>query len=229
MPERYVVSGASSGLGAAVARHLAARGDAVIGVSRRPVVAGQWVAADLATEAGLAAVPAAVGDAALDGLLYMGGTWERGAFTADYAFERSGLAETQGVLAVNLIAPVDLARRLLPALARSANPRIVLLGALSAHPGQATPEVANTASKSGLMGAAEALRLALRGRGIGVTVINPGNVATDEVLEDIATGRFEAQEAIPMADLLATLDYVLSLSAASEVRVIDLAQRSPGN
>ncbi|MCU0908534.1 MAG: SDR family oxidoreductase, partial [Rhodobacteraceae bacterium] len=137
--------------------------------------------------------------------------------------------ETQGVLAVNLIAPVDLARRLLPALARSANPRIVLLGALSAHPGQATPEVANTASKSGLMGAAEALRLALRGRGIGVTVINPGNVATDEVLEDIATGRFEAQEAIPMADLLATLDYVLSLSAASEVRVIDLAQRSPGN
>jgi len=228
MPGRFVVSGASSGLGAAVARHLAARGADVIGVSRRRAVAGRWVAADLGTEAGLAAVSHAVGGGVLDGFLHMGGTWERGAFTGGYAFDRSDLTETQAVLAINLVAPIDLARRLLPALLRADNPRIVMVGALSAHPGQATPEVANTASKSGLMGAAAAMRLALRGQGIAVTVINPGNVATEEVESDIAEGRFSAQVPIPLADLLATVDYALVLSPASEARVIDLAQRHPG-
>jgi 3-oxoacyl-[acyl-carrier protein] reductase len=53
--------------------------------------------------------------------------------------------------------------------------------------------VANTASKFGLRGAAQAFKLALRDYKIGVTVINPGNVATEEVATDIEQGRFSHQ------------------------------------
>jgi NAD(P)-dependent dehydrogenase (short-subunit alcohol dehydrogenase family) len=218
-----VIVGGSRGIGAAACRHFAARGDAVIAVSRGPAAAGRWVQADVATDAGVTAVAAAVGDGAADALLYLGGTWEDHAFTDAFRFAASPPAETRRVLAVNLAAPILLAQALAPALARAQNPRIVLMGALSGRDNAASVEVANTASKFGLRGAAQALRLALPGTG--VTVINPGNVATPEVEADIAEGRFAAQVPIPMPDLLATLDYVLGASAATTVAEIDLHQR----
>ncbi len=222
-PRTLVIVGGSRGIGAAACRHFAARGDRVIAVSRSPAVAGTWVQADVATDAGVAAVAGAAGDSTVDALLYLGGTWEEGAFTDAFRFAASRPAETRHVLAVNLAAPILLAQALAPALARSANPRIVLMGALSGRDNAASVEVANTASKFGLRGAAQALRLALPGTG--VTVINPGNVATPEVEADIAEGRFGAQVPIPMADLLAALDFVLGSSAATTVAEIDLVQR----
>ncbi len=119
-------------------------------------------------------------------------------------------------------------RRLAPVLARATNPRAVFIGSLSGIPGGASLEVANTASKFGLMGMAEALRLSLAGSGIAVTVINPGNVATPEVEADIAEGRFTQQLPIPMADLIAAIDLVLALSPATEIARLDIAQRHPG-
>lgn len=218
-----VIVGGSRGIGAAACRHFTDCGDRVISVSRSPAVAGTWVQADVTTDAGVDAVAAAVGDSAVDALLYLGGTWEDGAFTDAFRFAASPPEETRRVLAVNLAAPILLAQALTSALARSANPRIVLMGALSGRDNAATVEVANTASKFGLRGAAQALRLALPGTG--VTVINPGNVATPEVEADIAEGRFGAQVPIPMADLLATFDFVLGASAATTVAEVDLVQR----
>ncbi|WP_395662430.1 SDR family NAD(P)-dependent oxidoreductase [Aestuariivirga sp.] len=228
---RYLLVGASRGIGSAVARHLAARGAELLSVSRSAAVAGRWIAADVATEQGLDAIQSTVGDGPLDALLYLGGVWEEGAFTDSYTFARSSLAETRRVLDVNLVAPIELMRRLAPALSRSANPRALFIGSLSGIPGGATPEVANTASKFGLMGMAEALVPTLSGLGapIGITVLNPGNIATPEVEADIAEGRFPDQTPIPMIDLLATIDLVLSLSPASRVARIDLAQRDGTN
>ncbi len=222
---RMAVIGASRGLGAAVAERLAARGVELLSVSRPPAVAGRWIQADVATPSGVAAAAAAVGDAPLDALLFMGGVWEAGAFTDAYAFDQSPDAETRHVLAINLIAPIELVKALAPALARAPNPRAVFIGALSGRDGAATAEVANTASKFGLRGAAQALRIALAGRGVAITVINPGNVATEEVAADIAAGRFAPQVPIPIQDFLATVDFVLSMSRASEVAEIDLRQR----
>lgn len=223
--QRFLIVGGSRGIGAAAAGHLAAQGHDVLAVSRGPAFAGTWVRADVTTDAGIAAILAAVGGTALDAFLYLGGTWEEGAFTDAYRFDASPPDETRRVLAVNLVAPILLAQALAPALRRAPNPRIVLMGALSSRDAAATPEVANTASKFGLRGAAQALMQALPG--IGVTIINPGNVATPEVEADIAEGRFGPQVPIPMADLLSALDFVLSCSAATTVAEIDLHQRHP--
>lgn len=226
MPDRILLIGASRGIGAAAARHLAARGAEVIAVSRGPAAAGRWVAADVATTEGLDRIVAALGAAPLDALLFLGGIWEARAFTDTYRFTASSEAETRAVIAVNLVAPIELARRLAANLSAAPNPRILLIGSTSGLPGQGSAEVANTAAKFGLMGAAEALRLSLPG--VGVTVLNPANVGTDEVLADIASGVFPPQQPVPMADLLAAIDLVLALSPASTVETLTLGQRRPG-
>ena len=88
----------------------------------------------------------------------------------------------------------------------------------------ASMEVANNASKFALRGAIQSLRLALRDRHIGLGVINPGNVATAEVLTDIQEGRFPPQDAIPLGDLVSCIDWILSLSPHVNVSEINLEQ-----
>lgn len=105
---------------------------------------------------------------------------------------------------------------------------MLAIGPLSGLPRQATPEVANTAAKAGLLGTFAATRQALRPLGIGFCVVAPGNVAADEVLADITEGRFGAPVPIPMADLLAVFDCALAMSPASQIEDLSLARRQPG-
>lgn len=197
--KRVMVAGASRGIGLAVAHARAAAGDDVISVSRTFSPVGHWVEADLGTAVGCRKAADAVDGARLDALLYMGGTWETDAFTDSFVFEQCSDDDLRRVLDVNLLAPIRLGQRLLPALRRSPAPRIVLMGALSGLPHRASREVANTASKFGLQGVAQALVEATRGEGIGVTVINPGNVATPEVTRDLAQGQLSGGPANEIA------------------------------
>lgn len=223
--QQCIIFGGSRGIGAAYAAHLSARAEQVSVVSRTEPPTGQWIRADLGTPAGIEAVARAVGDQRIDAFLFLGGIWEAGAFTDDYDFSLSPETETRAVLSVNLIAPIELMKVLLPNLKKSDNPRAVFIGSLSGLENSGTREVANTASKFGLRGAAEALRKVLIGQGVAVSVINPGNVETPEVIEDIATGRFEPQVPIPMSDLMTAIDCALAMSPASEIRILDIAQR----
>ena len=100
---------------------------------------------------------------------------------------------------------------------------------MSGLPNAASPEVANTASKFGLQGAAEALNLSLAPMGISTVVVNPGNVATAEVEQDIADGTFPDQVPIPMADVIKTIDYALSVDRAAAPTSISLQQTNPGH
>ncbi|MEM6520374.1 MAG: SDR family oxidoreductase [Cyanobacteria bacterium P01_C01_bin.70] len=225
MPKKVVVVGASRGIGAAVAKHFAHLGEQVFAISRTPAVAGQWIQADIATPEGIAALERSLPSTAIDALLFMGGVWEKGAFTDQYDFGASPDAETRLVMAVNAIAPIEIMKRLAPRLAQSDNPRAIFMGSLTGLDHYPSVEVANTASKFALRGAIQALRLALKGQHIGLTVINPGNVATEEVLADIAEGRFAPQVAIPLTDLISAIDWVLSLSSAVDVGEINLYQR----
>ena len=223
-----LIAGASKGIGAAMAAHYDGRVGDLVTTSRTKAAHGRWLPCDISRVDHIRRLAGAFGDGPLDALLVLGGTWEDGAFTDAYSFDRSSLEETERVIAVNLVGPIQLVQAFLPNLRRSANPRVVLMGALMGLDKGATPEVANTASKHGLGGAAHALTLALRSDRIGVTVINPGNLATDEVIDDIAAGRFGDQVPIPLDDLAATIDYALSLSPASTVHDISLGQREPG-
>lgn len=227
MVTTYLIVGASRGIGASVAAHLADKGAVVLSVSRSPSPIGEWIQADIGTVDGVTRVLKAVGDRTLNGLLFLGGIWEDGAFTGRYSFLDSAVEETLQVIAVNLTAPILLAQGLAQNLTRAESARIVLMGSMSGLPNTESPEVANTASKFGLQGAAEALNVSLRPMGIATTVINPGNVATPEVERDIADGSFGEQVPIPMDDMMKTIDYVLSLSTASTPTAIALQQANP--
>jgi len=223
MRQRLLVVGGSRGIGAAACEFLIEHGYDVFSVSRTLSRHGQWIQADVTTDEGIDRVVEAVGESAVDALLYLGGAWEKGAFTRDYGFTTSSREDARSVLAVNLLAPILLTQALLPVLLKADNPRVILMGSTSGLDGQASPEVAYTASKFGLRGAAQALRVSLPA--VGVTVLNPGNVATPEVELDIVEGRFEDQVPIPLGDVMATLKFVLSVSVNTTLDEINLTQR----
>ena len=108
------VTGAASGIGAATADLLRARGDRVIGVDLHDVD----VCADLSTAAGRAAAVADVAALAtdgLDGLLTCAGLSQAGA----------------SQVSVNYFGTVDLVLGLQPVLARSSAPRVALVSSIS--------------------------------------------------------------------------------------------------
>lgn len=217
-----LVTGASRGIGLAVAEHLTGRCDRLLTVSRTVAPVGEWVQADLANLAGIETVVKAIRDNTLDALLYMGGTWETHAFTPQYRFETCSDEDIMRVIAVNLIAPIRLVKALLPALRRSDHPKIIFMGALSGRDNFPGREVANSASKFGLRGVVHSLREELRSQQIGITVINPGNVGTPEVLADLAAANLTGDEAIPLSDLLSIIDCVLSLSRLTCIKEVDV-------
>ena len=224
--ERVLVVGASRGIGAAVAEHFGDRTTELITVSRTPASCGNWIEADISTKAGVEVVSQAIADSPLDALLYMGGTWEKKAFTSQYSFVECSDEDIERVINVNLLAPIRLVKSLLPALRRSANPKIIFMGALSGLDNFPAREVANTASKFGLRGAVHALREELRPERIGVTIINPGNVGTPEVLEDLKQAGQPETNAIPLSDLLSVIDCVLSLSRCTCIKEIQIPAMS---
>ncbi|MFN5513440.1 MAG: SDR family NAD(P)-dependent oxidoreductase [Cyanobacteriota bacterium] len=226
MKKQIVVIGASRGIGGAVAKHFAEKGDVLFSVSRSKSVAGDWIQADISTPEGINTVVDKIGGSRIDALLFMGGVWENGAFTDQYDFLASPDHETRYLLAVNTIAPIELMKRLVNNFSQSDNPRAIFIGALSGLDNSATTEVANTASKFGLRGAVQSLRLALRHYEIGITVINPGNIATEEVIADIEEGRFEAQIPIPLEDIISTIGWILTLSRAVDIGEINMYQKN---
>lgn len=218
-----LIVGGSRGLGLEVSKYFIGKVERLWCVSRTKSLFGAWIQADIASKKGLEAISDSVKDVPIDTIIYAGGTWEVGAFTNAYRFQAGAEEDIDRVLSVNLAGPIKLVRRLLPNLIQSGDPRFIVIGALSGLDNNATREVANSASKYGLRGMAQALRLEVPR--LAVTVVNPGNIATAEVEDDILTGKFPKQVPIPVADFLSVIDFVLSVSPASVVSEINLAQR----
>ena len=180
-----LVTGASRGIGAAVARRLAASGARVVLLARNGA-ALRSLANELG--GGASALVCDVRDAAAiertmaSLVTTLGGAPDivvnnAGAFVLAPAAETSVdvFAET---LAVNLTAPFAVVRALMPAMRQAAAGHVVTIGSIAdrvTFPGNA----AYAASKFGLRALHEVLRAELRGSGIRVSLVSPGPVNTD--------------------------------------------------
>ena len=218
----YLITGASRGLGDALARGLPSAGDTVYLVSRsappslalQDGIARHWLEADLSRDDAAEVIREGVTVDAIDVLIHNAGIWERRAFSHQYDFAAVTDAETREILRVNLESVITLTRALLPLLERSANPKLILIGSVNGLSNTGMPEVAYNASKWGLRGVAHGLREHLRSKRIGVTIINPGSIAASE--DD------SRLDLIPPSDLVMLMQCVVKLSNRSNIKEIDL-------
>jgi len=100
------------------------------------------------------------------------------------------------------------------------------MGALSGLDNFPAREVANSASKFGLRGVVHSLREELRQDRISVTILNPGNIGTPEVLNDLKQAKQPEINAIPLSDLLSVIDCILSLSSSTCIKEIQIPAMS---
>jgi len=176
-----VVTGASSGIGAATARALGEAGYRVVCAARRTdriealaeEIGGLAVTCDVTSESSVQALAAAAGPH-VEVLVNNAG----GAFGLDRV-EETAVDDWQRMYDVNVLGVLRVTRALLPALRRASDAVIVNLGSTAGrgvYPGGG----GYTVAKHGLRALSETLRLELNGEPIRVTEIAPGMVRTEE-------------------------------------------------
>src|SRR3954464_9029218 len=175
-----VVTGASSGIGAATAERLAAEGfDVVLGARRLDRLT------ELAERTGGRALPLDVTDpASVEGFCAGLDRVDVLVNNAGGAFDAAPVAEADldswaRTYDVNVLGTVRLTKALLPALRNSGRGDVVFVGStagLISYEGGAS----YTAAKHGVHTLAETLRLELNGEPVRVIEIAPGMVRTDE-------------------------------------------------
>lgn len=176
----HLVTGATSGIGAAIARRLGERGDALVlharDAGRARLLSESFPGAT--TLVGDLSAPERLSWALskqslperIDSLIHAAGTVDLGDVSD------TPVASWTHQLNVNLVAPAELTRLLLPLL-RVSRGRVVFVNSgagLHASPGWS----AYAASKHGLLALADALRAEERENGVRVTSVHPGRTAT---------------------------------------------------
>jgi len=202
---RVLLTGASGGIGQAMASALHRAGAAVMGVGRGDAPAGMaWARADLTKDEGVAAVSAAADDWGANVVVHAAGVPAFG------SLQSANPAQMQAVLQTNLLAPMRLTQAMLPALLRQPRAQVVFVGSALGRIGLPGFSVYG-ASKAGLHGFAEALRRELAETPVRVQILAPRSTRTrfndTEVLNyNRATGTaMDAPEAVSAA-LLALIE-----------------------
>ena len=188
--ERYgewaLVTGASSGIGAAFARALAREGFSLVLCARRAErlealaaeiaqqrgVATRVVPVDLAAPEGAAQLAAAVADLEIAVLVNNAGFGSAG------RFERQDERRLAAMIQLHCTAPLVLTHRLLPKMRERGRGALLFTGSLAAK--QPMPLHATyAATKAFVELFGEGLWAELRGSGVDVLVVEPGSTATE--------------------------------------------------
>lgn len=173
-----VVTGASSGIGRSVAVLLAAKGARVWAVarSREPLeaLADQHaritpLIADLTVDADRAAVVDAAGS--VDVLVNNAGIGWIG------RVEDMPADQVRKLFELNVLSLIDLTQRMLPGMLQRRRGHVVNMASAASWV-SVPPLTVYSATKFALQGFSEGLRREVAGRGVAVTTINPGPVAT---------------------------------------------------
>jgi NAD(P)-dependent dehydrogenase (short-subunit alcohol dehydrogenase family) len=171
-----VVTGASAGIGKACADMLAAAGWSVTGASRRGTASAGWtglvmdVDSDTSVHAGIGGVIKRAGH--IDALVAAAGWGIAGA--AEY----TTIAEAKAQFETNFWGCVRVVQAVLPQMRAQGSGRIVLISSIGGVIG--IPFQAHySASKFALEGFAEAIAYEVAPFGVHVTLVQPGNIATD--------------------------------------------------
>jgi len=173
-----LVTGASSGIGKAIAERLATAGYQVYGTSRHAATPGQRrfemlsldVTSDVAVEAAVNAVLRAEGR--IDLLVN-----NAGFSVAPAGAEESSIAQARAVFDTNFFGVVRMIRAVVPHMRRQRNGRIVNIGSVLGF--LPAPYMAlYAATKHALEGYSESLDHEVRTRGIRVSVIEPAYTKT---------------------------------------------------
>lgn len=190
--KKVVVTGAAGGIGSIVSSRLRAEGAWVAGVDRAACpTCDHWIEADLASEAGIAAVAAKLTGMDIDLLVNLAGVQYFGPF-ADQSAENLWLGYV-----VNLLAPSLLIRAVLSRMIARDRGRIVNIGSVMGS----IPFghfAAYSSAKAGLKALSDALRRELADTGVEVTHISPRAVrtplATPKIMEFAAATRMNMDE-----------------------------------
>ncbi len=176
-----VVTGASSGIGAATARRLAADGFRVVCAARRAdriealaaEIDGVAVVCDVTDQASVDALAAAVGPE----LAVLAAT--AGGAVGQEPIERTDPEAWREMYDSNVLGTLRVTKALLPALRASGAGTVLNVGSIAGH---LTYEggAGYTAAKHGVAMITETLRLELNGEPVRVTEIAPGMVHTEE-------------------------------------------------
>lgn len=179
---RIVLTGATGGIGRAVAQRLARSGAELLLIGRRAQVLEALasdlralaVAGDLTDGSFIAGIPTRVAElwgAAPDVLINNAGAFELAPFGS------TDPATFENLLAVNLRVPFELARMWLPEMIERSSGHIVNVGSIAGRIAFAG-NAAYSASKFGLRGLHEVLVEELHGTGVRATWVEPSAVNT---------------------------------------------------
>ncbi|MQA97494.1 MAG: SDR family NAD(P)-dependent oxidoreductase [Streptosporangiales bacterium] len=180
MTKTAVVTGASSGIGAATVRRLAADGFAVVAAARRrdrldelaEETGARAVTLDVTSDASVAELAATIGPC--DVLVNNAG----GAFGME-PIANAEIDDWQRMYDVNVLGSLRLTQALLPRLKASGDGHVVMVTSVAGHVAYEGGG-GYVAAKHAQTSMVETLRLELLGEPVRVTEIAPGMVATEE-------------------------------------------------
>jgi 3-oxoacyl-[acyl-carrier protein] reductase len=203
-----LVTGASRGIGRAIAMQLARQGAFVVAAARGDNALGTVeaiVSADGRAEwAGVDVTDAAAIESLVAGVLERHGRIDvlvnNAGITRDQLMLRMKRADWDAVLATNLTAAFALTQAVLKPMIRQKSGRIIAISSVVGQSGNAG-QANYAASKAGLIGFCKAVAQEVASRNITVNVVAPGMIETDMTRAITETAREEWAAKIPLKRL----------------------------